>query len=306
MSRIGAGFSGVERVVVSCLGLKTEIASRFCLAINALQDRFRCVLGEVYDVSSASSFLLGDGTYDLDMWARVVYAGGAASDHKDDRRSISNDLGSVNMVLTDLPYGDPQDVGGNEHGYFSSFGSDEIDGLRGLDIVSTNPWSAIFGEHKVVEYLLMMFSSWILGRVDATMEVEYHDQTRGCLFDYCMDTGDMMRLIELREEIRAPLCAQCWRSIDVGLRRGTYRVDEVASAMRVFWRSMGIRSAFIAVPYSSAQENGAIESALNEAHVKTFRSDRFNFIKDIEIRMRVLIKCVDTIVADVSTDNPNV
>ena len=287
---------GIHQVVVQNLAFNRGRTVDFVNLCNSLQSATYFALGPEVEADDAAPFRMADGRYDLDAWIKT------SSARLDARRPL--------MIITGLAYGDPEYVGDPDGDYFLDLNVEFGGAYQQMTVVSLRPWLERFpGDENALPYLLLMTSAWFLGRVGADgFEIPFHDETNGCLFDFCAHLDDILRIVEVRDEMRAPLCVGCWRLVDKGLKSGALAVDGVAAALSLYFRAVGKRSAFLAVPYAAdhAEISDTTARTLTEMNFKSFRANEFRYLKDIGTRMRVLIRCVETVIADVSSGNANV
>lgn len=288
--------AGARPVVIQNLSFNRSNTWDFANQCNARQTAFHFTLGKEIDRSSIAPFELDDGNYDLDAWVSENSA------LLDSHRPL--------IIVTSAGYGDPDFQGDPDGHYFVDLNV-EVDGLpQAICIISVKPWKDRFPkDDKATSYLLLMATTWLLGTDENSgIENPFHEETHGCLFDYCDHLDDVLRVLEKSHLPSAPFCLRCWISIDKALGAGTFSANTLAAALAIYWGAAGMESAFFAVPYSDdhAEISEVIERTLGKRYQKVLRADEFRFIKDLPTRMRVLIRCVDTLVAEVSSGNANV
>jgi hypothetical protein len=201
------------------------------------------------------------------------------------------------ILLTSAPYGDREHS--KEEGYF--FFSDyawEADPVP--SIISTYLWETLPGVRRLQPYLLMMLAVEILSRYAG---LEFHPETRGCLFDYCSDPRDADECLRVGR-----LCNSCDSYLHTKLKSGSLSLEHVVAAKKIFSRAMGRKMCFVAMPFNRALKPvyDVISEALKEEGWLVVRADEIARPRNIPIAIKEAILTSDLVVADITGGNPNV
>lgn len=147
------------------------------------------------------------------------------------------------IILTSEPYGSPARGSEEDWIYFSG----ALD--TNVSIISTYLWESLQGERKLQPYLLFMIGTSLISEY---ADLHFHDETKGCLFDFCEEPIDIDRSLKSDNFF----CPACNNYLDRALRQGSISIDQLVSAMRIINRARGIElSCFIS--YSHRDEGFA-------------------------------------------------
>jgi hypothetical protein len=130
------------------------------------------------------------------------------------------------VMLTSLPFGDP-DYGKDPDYFFYS--GDGINNEEAV-IISTYVWEHLPGRRRLQTFLLYQLAYTALG---SCIDIPVHDETRGCLNDYCENPQDIDRGLD-----SGPFCSRCEQEIERELRLGTLSVAQIAAVRRIFNRAI--------------------------------------------------------------------
>ncbi|MHB9072702.1 MAG: TIR domain-containing protein [Desulfobaccales bacterium] len=144
------------------------------------------------------------------------------------------------IVLTSEPYGAP--ARGSEEEAFYLLGALETN----VSIISTYLWKDFKSAWSLQLYLLFMIGTSLISEYAG---LQFHDETRGCLFDFCEEPIDIYRSLKSDNFF----CPTCNTYIERALREGRINLDQLVSAMRIINRARRIElSCFIS--YSHKDE----------------------------------------------------
>ena len=151
-----------EDVVITRIGrLDMAEAENIIGIANLSQQVF--LFSEINEINvDLSSYRLPNGGYVLDSAA--------------EKAVLPNNPRRPLILLTSEPYG-ARDRG-EEPDWFYFMG--EI--APQVSIISTHLWENLAGERRLQPYLLYMLG---IALISSYTGLEFHDATRGCIFDYC-------------------------------------------------------------------------------------------------------------------------
>ena len=197
------------------------------------------------------------------------------------------------ILFTSLPYGDPAEPEPDCF-YFSGDFPGEI------YLVSTHWWDTLKHPGDLQPYILMMIACTVLGYVT---ELQYHTEIRACLFDYCSDVQDVVRVFE-----GTGLCNRCEQSLMKQLRDGLVSSFEIAATTRIFDRAKGTRRCFLAMPYFQKFLciQDVVVKSVSAAGWLILRADEIARPRRITDAIFQGILTSDLVVADITGSNPNV
>ncbi len=281
--------AGLPRQVVTVMGLEIP-ESDVDMAVNLANDcqsalTFHYDRGAIGRPTELARYRLDNGGYDFDRWlsARI-------------RRGLRREGWLV--VLTDLPYSE-LGRGDDPNGLFF-FGCDDEERSA---IVSTHLWAegdSHEGRSRQ-RFLLFMLATFAFA---ALCDLNFHEETQGCVLDYCERFQDIQRAILADER----LCTECEQLLERRLRGRVVTLDQAAAARRLLNRARGRRSAFIAMPFRAALErtNAAIHRTLTRLDWLVVRADEVPRPRTITDKVIMEIIAADLVVADLTWRNPNV
>jgi len=198
--------------------------------------------------------------------------------------------------LTSAPFSD-RDYGTDPEYFFHS-----MTGVNNDDValISTYLWEHLPGRRRVQPFLLYELAETAL---DWCIDIPCHDETRGCLCDYCEDPKDIDRGFEL-----GPFCNSCEQHIEHELRLGTMGAEQIASVRRLFNRAVERKVCFVVMPFRRELEPvyEAIGSVLRDKGWTVVRADEIERPRSITDAIMQAIFMSDLVVADLTGNNENV
>lgn len=227
-------------------------------------------------------YQLPNGGYDLDLAARRI----------PEVKSLPKPV----ILVTSLPYGDAETR--NEKDSFWFGATDFEDGAA---IISTYLVEGGICKIPLESYIMMMIATSIFSHLGG---LEFHDETRGCLFDYC----DEVQKTEVVFGGTTDLCRACERFLNAKLRGGGINNLQVASARRIFARARSVRRCFLAMPFARKFQPvwSAINDSVANAGWQIVRADQITRPHRITDAIIQAIMTCDLLLADISGNNPNV
>jgi hypothetical protein len=214
--------------------------------------------------------------------------------------AVKDVIQSVNLpkpviLLTSLPYGDREH--GSEPDYFF-FSDHEYD--KGISIISTYLWEQLPFRQGMQIYFLMMLATEVFSNYSG---LEFHFDTRGCLFDYCDEPINAVKCLE-----SGKLCHNCETYLQTKIRKGQLRLEHFVSAKRIFQRAAGKKSCFVVMPFNKSLKPvyDVIGQALKEEQWIVARADEMFRSRRITDGMVEAILTSDLVIADLTNNNPNV
>lgn len=231
-----------------------------------------------------SAYLLPNGTYDLDRAAATL--------HREAR------LPKPFIFFTGLPYGDRDTQGDPNYTYFGGH-ADGDDAT--VSVISTYNWEQVLGREPLQQYILLMLASEVFWD---SAELAYHNETRGCLFDYDFDIKDIYRVFQQDE----PLCAECRSILQSAIRQGRSSHELISAGLRLFNRSAERRLCFLAMPFDPALRavHEVVATALREVGWIVQRVDDISMPRRVTDALLLGLLTCDLVVADITGCNPNV
>jgi hypothetical protein len=198
------------------------------------------------------------------------------------------------ILFTSLPYGDREYPHEPDGFYFSEEYPDQ------LFLVSTYLWDALQPDTGLQPYVLMMLAALVLGQLT---ELQYHAETRACMFDYCENVNDVLRTFE-----GTGLCKACEQAVMRLLRAGAVSSSQIAAVARIFDRAKGVRRCFLAMPFSPAfhKIHDIVARSVSNVGWLVVRADEIARPRHITDAIFQAILSSDLVVADVTGSNPNV
>jgi hypothetical protein len=252
---------------------------------NSVQRGFEFVFHRERIETSSRQYRLRNGAWDLDGAIRDTMA----------RR---NDLRRPIIFLTSLPYGDTETGSKEDWFYFAEY---SVNGDKELAVISTHLWESLPGNRPLQPYLMLNLAAETLAY---TADLPIHDETRGCVFDYCDEPSDIDRALKVKE-----LCHGCEAHLSAALRSGPLTVTQLASARRLLNRAFGRNAAFIAMPFKKKGIDhvySVIRRSLEDLGWHVIRADEIMQPRRITDAIIQAILSSDLVVADLTGDNPNV
>jgi len=251
-------------------------------------------MGQANQVQQCFSFDLGEPLRgDLDRY-KLPNSG------YDLERAVKDILDSVtfhkpSILVTSLPYGDREH--GNEPDYF--FFS-EHESYDGVSIVSTFLWKQLRPPQAMQKYFLTMLATEVFCNYTG---LDFHYDTRGCLFDYCDDPSDAITCLE-----SGTLCDNCETHLQTKIRKGQLRLEHFVSAKRILQRAVGRKTCFVAMPFKKSLKPvyNLIGKLLRGEGWIVVRADEMHKSRRVTDSFVQAILASDLVVADLTNDNPNV
>jgi hypothetical protein len=200
------------------------------------------------------------------------------------------------ILLTSAPFTDQDHGKIPEYFFFLSSNVVEDDVI----ILSTYPWDHLPGKRRLEPFILYQLATIIL---DSLTDLYHHDDTRGCLFDYCEDPKDIDRGFEL-----GPLCNSCGHKVNNQLRGGSMEIEDYASAIKLYNTACGRKVCFVVMPFKRELKPvyDTICEVLRKDHWTVIRADEIGRPRRITDAIMQAIFTSDLIIADLTGNNPNV
>ncbi|HEY0321111.1 MAG TPA: hypothetical protein VGC66_09175 [Pyrinomonadaceae bacterium] len=201
------------------------------------------------------------------------------------------------ILLTSAPFGD-QDYGRVPDYYFFSLIGTKAN--NHVSIISTYRWEHLPGIRRLQPYLFFEFARFAL---DWCADMAFHDETRGCFFDYCDDPTDFDYAFQ-----SGPLCNSCEQYLNALLRSGVISIEQIASVRKLFNRAIGKKVCFVVMPFKRELKSiyEMISAALSDKHWTVIRADELAHPRRITDTITQAILMSDLVVADITGSNPNV
>lgn len=160
-----------------------------------------------------SPYILSNGGYDLDS---VV-----------EKEVLPSNSARPLIVLTSDPYGARDRSEEPDWFYFMGEISPDV------FIISTHLWENLGRDRRLQPYLLYALGTAL---ISIYAGLEFHDETRGCIFDYCDEPQDIDRSLEANRFF----CAQCQHYLDRQIASAKITSDQLIAAMRLINRARGV------------------------------------------------------------------
>lgn len=201
------------------------------------------------------------------------------------------------ILVSAVPFGEREH--GDEPGWFFIY-SQEIDYDPLVSIMSTQPLEVLPRTRTLQHYLLLMLATDILSKY---ADLGYHQETRGCLFDYCDELKDMENCFRVGR-----LCDECERQLQNKIRRSQISLDKIAAAIRLFNRAVARKYCFVVMPFRDELKPAydIVRQALVELAWDVKRADEVTYPRLITNLILKEILTSDLVVADLTGYNPNV
>lgn len=240
---------------------------------NATQDSFRFVLHRDVISIQEDKYKLKNGALDLDKAVRDLL-----------RRRTFKQLAAEQLILvTSKPYSD-QDTADNYANlnlegqcYYFEEG---FSFTKNISLISTYIWDRLPSKpgipitatptrHRALEpYLLLAFAAIALNRLTG---MRPHEETRGCLLDYCDDVRDIDRFFEIGH-----LCDQCERTIQIKRRDAEITLEQIDSVKKLLGKAIGREYKYdVAISFAGSERELAerLAAMLRDAGFKVFYDD---------------------------------
>jgi hypothetical protein len=159
------------------------------------------------------------------------------------------------IMLSSEPYGAPPRGTEDDALYFMG----TLD--PNVSIISTHLWASLEGPRRLQPYLLFMIGTTLICEFAG---LEYHEELKGCLFDYCEEGTDIDR--SLKSD--GFFCSNCQSHIRKALKKGDISIDLLVSAMRLINRARGIGlSCFISYSHRDEEFAKKLYSRIKARHL---------------------------------------
>jgi len=181
--------------------------------------------------------------------------------------------------------------------YFSSK-EEEYD--PDITVMSIQPLKYLPNNRTLQDYLLMMLATFILTQYG---DFSFHNDTRGCLLDFCDELTEMERCF-----MTGSLCDECLILLQKIERQGKMSSEEIAATFRLLNRSINKKYCFIAMPFEDQfnKIKTLISDSLTEIGWFVKRADDIVFPRLIATKILREILTSDLVIADLTSFNPNV
>ncbi len=179
---------------------------------NLCQRMFR--FSDVEDTQvDLSPYKLPNGGYDLDSAV--------------EKEILPNNTARPLILLTSEPYGVPDHGEDADWFYFSGeIGSD-------VSIISSHLWEYLGPERRLQPYLLYMIGTALISMYAG---LEFHDETMGCIFDYCDEPEDIDRSLKANRFF----CGPCQYYLNSQVDSGRITIDQLVATLRLINRARGV------------------------------------------------------------------
>jgi hypothetical protein len=268
--RLGAGLDHSELYTVLGTANQAQKAFRFVVDLSAWPVDLK--------------YRLPNGGYELDTALEVLLK---TKKYRKLERPI--------VAISKLPLGDKEF--GSEPGYFFFSSTAEADPY--VTTVSTHPLT-VLPNRTLHEYVLLMLSTNIFSIYG---DIYYHDETRGCLLDYCDDLRDAEQAFR-----NGRLCDVCERDLQKKVENGYINLDTIAAGTKLLNRAVGRSYCFVAMPFGPMFDPvyDTVRGVLNELGWDVKRADEIIYPRLVTDRIVREIMSSDIMIADLSGSNPNV
>lgn len=201
------------------------------------------------------------------------------------------------IVLSSEALGSSENSSDPDWFYFSS---KEEDYDADITVMSIQPLKYLAKNRRLQDYLLMMLATFIFTQY---ADYSFHDDTRGCIFDYCDELSEMERCFVI-----GSLCDECLSRLQKIERQGKMSSEEIAATYRLLNRSLSRKYCFIAMPFGPEFDKikEIITSTLTGIGWFVKRADDIVFPRLITSKILREILTSDVVIADLTTFNPNV
>lgn len=245
---------------------------------NLVQSCFRFEWNEsIYPLSKR--YKLPNGGFDLDSAAVEA--------------AQKLEFSGPTIFVTSAPYGVPKST----QLFFCDFG---IGDNKNISIISTDLWDQLPPPRRPQPYILHSLATAVLSHCAG---LEFHEETHGCLFDYCDDISS----IDL-SFAGGGLCDTCRQHLNRCLRDGKINIMEAASSIRLRNRGAGRKSCFVAMPFNRKFEPiyEIITETLGKVGWSVYRADEVGYPRRITDAIMMQIFSADLVLAELTGGNPNV
>jgi hypothetical protein len=216
----------IVNVVRLGVGLNASDVFRALGIANQAQRAFRFKLDPVvWPISER--YLLPNSGYELDTALEDLRK---TEKYRDSKPPI---VAFSAFALGDVEYGDEP-----EYFYFCS--TPDADPL--VTTVSTYPLKFL-PKRTLQDYTLLMLATNILSTYG---DMHYHDETRGCLLDYCEDLTDAEKAFEAGK-----LCESCEKRLEEQIKAGRVTLDIASAAIKILHRAVGRSYCFVAMHFGA-------------------------------------------------------
>lgn len=160
----------------------------------------------------------------IDLNPYAMPNGGFDLDSVVEKEVLPMNLKQPVFLLTSEPYGVLEKAEEPDWFYFSG----TIDPHH--SIISTYLWDNMEGERRLQPYLLFMLGTTLISEYSG---LQFHDETAGCLFDYCDEPEDIERSLKSDRF----LCGRCTNILDRQIKAGKISIDQVIASLRLIHRA---------------------------------------------------------------------
>ncbi len=277
--------SNITRVRIFQIGdlvYNTEVRNAILLA-NQTQRAFNFTF-EDEKFPLDEKFKLSNGGYNIDEAIPL------------DMRNIAADKPII--FITSQPYSDKYSENDPEGYFFSQLGGKQYT----FGVLSTYLWKNFNSDRRIQPYILFHLACVAF---DLCANFSYHDETRGCPFDYCDTPNDIDRAMQ-----NPSLCHECSKIMATAIKRGGRNIlEQVVAAKRLLNRAIGKKLVFVAMPFKDAMKPvfEVVRETLEEHGWEVVRADHVeHHPRNIIDTIIYLILASDLIIAEVTKANPNV
>jgi hypothetical protein len=201
------------------------------------------------------------------------------------------------IFMTSAPYGVRERGSDPEYLFFSDFG---LSDNPFVSVVSTQLWDNLPPPRRPQPYILQSLATAALSFCGG---FEFHEETHGCLFDYCDDVEHIDRSFT-----GTGLCETCGQQLNQCLRSGQLNVEQVAAVLKLRNRAAGRKMCFVAMPFGDAfrRVHEIIVGSLSERGWTVQRADEMRHPRCITDAIVMAMLSSDLVVAELTGGNPNV
>lgn len=229
---------------------------------------------------SIESFILSNGGYDFCSLAEYIVK--------------KNEFINHTIFITSEPFSTKDQGNKPEEFYFHHNNSPYK-----YSIISTYLWEQLEPEYSLQSYIILMFA---LIMIQQYIELGIHDETRGCICDYCDNPSNILNIFEEN----AGLCTECNAYIYNQLEKGKISIDILSSIKRLINRGLNKKICFVAFPYTTEfrQTYKTIQNVLEKWSV--FKAEDEEYPQKISDAIQLDISECDLFIAEITNPNPNV
>jgi hypothetical protein len=266
--------------------LNETVAYRVIRNANKMQKAFEFEYIQNITLHLDEKYKLSNNGYDLDSAVEDLC-----------KSEIGKVLPRPLVILTDDAMGENEYE--NEPDYF--FFMSRLDNFdKGITIITTQPRVYLKDSRSYEDFLLLMFATYLLAEF---ADLEFHDDTQGCLLDYCDELTDLEKAFQTGK-----LCLNCEQELQKAIQLNRVSIEQVAAAKRLMNIACGKKTCFVAMQFDPMFDSiyQTIKDTLTPLGWTISRSDQVAFPRLIPARIYLEILTADLVIAEITGNNPNV